>query len=234
MPETVLIVDDEASIRSSLRGILEDEHYVVEEASSGEEALRVLSGRVVSAILLDIWMQGMDGIETLKRIKGGVDAGGVDAGGWDAGIPVVMMSGHGTIETAVLATREGAYDFLEKPLSLDRVLLLLSRAIREWNLVRENRALKQRVEEAPAFLGKSRAVQELEAQIGRVAPTEGWVLVNGENGTGKEVAARRIHQLSSRREGPFVAVNSAAIPENEIETELFGWEKIVGGKVTFQ
>lgn len=144
MNTTILIVDDEEPIRTSLRGILEDESYAVIEAESGEDALHLLERNKVSAILLDIWMEGMDGIELLRRIKD--KEGSVVL---DPGVPVIMMSGHGTIETAVTATRFGAYDYLEKPLSLDRVLLLLDRGIREWNLVRENRALKAKVEELP-------------------------------------------------------------------------------------
>ncbi|MBF0161229.1 MAG: sigma-54-dependent Fis family transcriptional regulator [Magnetococcales bacterium] len=221
MKHTILIVDDEEAIRTSLRGILEDEEYIVLEASSGESALELLAKQPVSSILLDIWMEGMDGVETLRRIKN-QDAGN----SVNSDVPIIMMSGHGTIETAVTATKEGAYDFLEKPLSLDRILLLLGRAIREWLLIRENRLLKARVESAPPMIGESPAMQALEQQIRRMAPTEGWVLLTGENGTGKEVAARRVHELSKRSNGPFVAVNSAAIPEKSIEVELFGREKL--------
>ncbi|MEO5353996.1 MAG: sigma-54 dependent transcriptional regulator [Magnetococcus sp. XQGC-1] len=220
MKHTVLIVDDEESIRTSLRGILEDEQYTVLEASSGESALELLEKVPVSAILLDIWMEGIDGVETLRRIK--TQGVGREL---NTDVPIIMMSGHGTIETAVTATKEGAYDFLEKPLSLDRILLLLGRAVREWLLVRENRALRARVEEAPPMIGNSPVMQALEQQIRRMAPTDGWVLLTGENGTGKEVAARRVHELSRRAQGPFIAVNSAAIPEKSIETELFGREK---------
>ncbi|MEO5363577.1 MAG: sigma-54 dependent transcriptional regulator [Magnetococcus sp. DMHC-8] len=220
MNHTVLIVDDEESIRTSLRGILEDEQYTVLEAPSGESALALLEKQPVAAILLDIWMEGMDGVETLRRIK--THGVGKEL---NSDVPIIMMSGHGTIETAVTATKEGAYDFLEKPLSLERILLLLGRAIREWLLVRENRDLRARVEGAPPMIGNSPAMQALEQQIRRMAPTDGWVLLTGENGTGKEVAARRVHELSRRASGPFIAVNSAAIPEKSIETELFGREK---------
>ncbi len=220
MNPTVLIVDDEEAIRTSLRGILEDEDYRVEEAPSGEAALDLLAGQPISAVLLDIWMEGIDGIETLRRIKSEEENKG-----FDRDVPVIMMSGHGTVETAVAATREGAYDFLEKPPDLDRVLLLLERAIAQWNLVRENRELRAQVESAPPMIGASPVMQALEQQIQRVAPTDGWVLINGENGSGKEVAARRIHQLSRRNQEPFVAVNSAAIPEEMIESELFGLEQ---------
>ncbi|MEO5339372.1 MAG: sigma-54 dependent transcriptional regulator [Magnetococcus sp. MYC-9] len=221
MKHTVLIVDDEEAIRTSLRGILEDESYTVLEASSGEAALEILEKQPVSSILLDIWMEGIDGVETLRRFK----SQGVGKELNDD-VPVIMMSGHGTIETAVTATKEGAYDFLEKPLSLDRILLLLGRAIREWLLIRENRALRAKVEGAPPMIGESPIMQELEQQIRRMAPTDGWVLLTGENGTGKEVAARRVHELSKRAHGPFIAVNSAAIPEKSIEVELFGREKM--------
>ncbi|MEO5372356.1 MAG: sigma-54 dependent transcriptional regulator [Magnetococcus sp. DMHC-1] len=233
MSHTILIVDDEESIRTSLRGILEDEEYRVLEAASGEEALRLLARQLVDAILLDIWMDGIDGIETLDRIKGqkksaagethpGATSPMILAANVDA--PVIMMSGHGTINTAVVATKGGAYDFLEKPLSLDRVLLLLERAIRELVLVRENRDLKARVVLDQPMIGETPIMRELDQQIRRVAPTSGWVLITGENGTGKEVAARRIHKFSQRAEGPFITVNSAAIPETLIESELFGHE----------
>ena len=221
MKHTILIVDDEKSIRTSLRGILEDEKYSVLEASSGESALELLGKQPVSSILLDIWMEGIDGVETLRRIKNQGVGNSVNDD-----VPIIMMSGHGTIETAVTATKEGAYDFLEKPLSLDRILLLLERAIRAWLLIRENRALRARVEGAPPMIGESPIMQALEQQICRMAPTEGWVLLTGENGTGKEVAARRVHELSKRSNGPFIAVNSAAIPEKSIEIELFGREKM--------
>ncbi|HIJ83090.1 MAG: sigma-54-dependent transcriptional response regulator [Magnetococcales bacterium] len=219
MSHVVLIVDDEHTIRTSLKGILEDENYTALEADSGEEALEILGREAVSAVLLDIWMEGIDGIETLRRIKGMVTDNGLNQG-----IPVIMMSGHGTIDTAVSATKEGAYDFLEKPLSLERVLLLLERAIREWVLVQENRALKARMEAVHPLLGESRLAQSLREQIRRLAPTDGWVLITGENGVGKEVAARQIHAQSLRTRGPFVPLNSAAIPEERIEIELFGQE----------
>ncbi|MBF0214432.1 MAG: sigma-54-dependent Fis family transcriptional regulator [Magnetococcales bacterium] len=219
MNRTVLIIDDEVAIRTSLRGILEDEEYLVIEAASGEQALEILEQHEVAAILLDIWMTGIDGIETLRRIKSGEKNRP-----HEADLPVIMMSGHGTIETAVSATKEGAYDFLEKPLSLDRVLLLLDRAIRAHDLARENRELKAQMDAVPPMIGDSPAMRALEEKLLRVAPTEGWVLISGENGTGKEVAARRLHALSNRAAGPFIAVNSAAIPEESIEVELFGLE----------
>ncbi|MBF0191670.1 MAG: sigma-54-dependent Fis family transcriptional regulator [Magnetococcales bacterium] len=219
MNRTILIIDDEEAIRTSLRGILEDEEYPVIEAASGEEGLAILEQHEVAAILLDIWMTGIDGIETLRRIKT-QEKNRVR----ETEIPVIMMSGHGTIETAVSATKEGAYDFCEKPLSLDRVLLLLDRAIHTYDLARENRELKAQMDSVPPMIGDSPAMRILEEKLLRVAPTEGWVLISGENGTGKEVAARRLHALSNRAAGPFIAVNSAAIPEESIEIELFGQE----------
>ena len=232
MNHTILIVDDEASIRTSVRGILEDEGYAVLETASGEEALALLEKRPVSAVLLDIWMDGMDGVEVLRRIKAVPSETGDSAASpglnhdLNRDVPVIMMSGHGTIETAVITTKEGAYDFLEKPLSLDRILLLLERAIRAWMLVRENRELRSRMGGAVPMVGESVVMQALDQQICRMAPTDGWVLLTGENGTGKEVAARRIHALSKRSDEPFVAVNSAAMQEKSIEIELFGREKV--------
>ncbi|MBF0454037.1 MAG: sigma-54-dependent Fis family transcriptional regulator [Magnetococcales bacterium] len=221
MNKTILIVDDEEPIRTSLRGILEDEEYTVVEAESGEIALEILAKGGISAILLDIWMEGIDGIETLRRIKSNKKENPIDPD-----LPVVIMSGHGTIDTAVSATKEGAYDFLEKPLSLDRVLLLLDRAIAAFALIKENRALKAKMEdELPPMIGESPAMRQLKEQIDRLAPTDGWVLISGDNGAGKEVAARQIHSLSHRHDGPFIAVSSAAIPEEHIEVELFGREE---------
>ncbi|MGN7612596.1 sigma-54-dependent transcriptional regulator [Magnetococcales bacterium HHB-1] len=222
---TILVVDDEEAIRTSLRGILEDEDYRVVEAASGEEALTTLAENRVSAVLLDIWMEGIDGIETLRRIKKPNRRQAQDSDAPAQDVPVIMMSGHGTIDTAVSATKIGAYDFLEKPLSLDRVLLLLERAIRAFDLALENESLKARMGTSDTMIGSSPAMQNLQEQIFRAAPTDGWVLITGESGSGKEVAARRLHQLSNRNQGPFVAVNSAAIPETLIESELFGHEK---------
>ncbi|MBF0284330.1 MAG: sigma-54-dependent Fis family transcriptional regulator [Magnetococcales bacterium] len=213
MNPTVLIVDDEEPIRSSLRGILEDESYAVLEAASGEEALTQLAHHAVQTVMLDIWMEGIDGIETLRRIKKKHPE-----------LPVIMMSGHGTIDTAVSATKMGAYDFLEKPLYLDRVLLLLERAMREFTLSQENQALKARMGAEPVMVGETPVMRALAQQIQRVASTSAWVLITGENGAGKEVAARQIHLRSERSNRPFIPVNSAAILEQFIESELFGHE----------
>ena len=212
----ILIIDDEPGIRLSLRGILEeDEGHIVSEAESAEAGLEILSKNPPDLVFLDIWLPGMDGLEALPRIKEAYPD-----------LPIIMISGHGTIESAVTAIREGAHDFIEKPLSLERVILAVTRALEVASLRRENLALKSGL--APSFTeisGNSPVVMELKEQIARVAPTDVWVLIHGENGTGKEVAARSLHRQSKRRDKPMVAVNCAAIPEELIESELFGHEK---------
>ena len=211
MGPRVLVVDDEESIRSSLRMILEFEHYRVEEAASGRQALRRVMTRPPAAVLLDIKMPEMDGLATLSRLR---------EQGHD--MPVVMISGHGDIAAAVEATRLGAYDFLEKPLERDRVLLALRNAVERQRLQDENRLLRP----APSELvGESPAMRELRATIRRAAPTPATVLITGESGVGKELVARAIHAGSPRREQPLVQVNCAAIPDELIESELFGHEK---------
>ncbi len=210
----VLIVDDEASIRQSLEGILEDEGFRTSFAATGEECLSNIQAEDPDLVLLDIWMPGIDGLETLKAIK--------------QKRPdqlVVMMSGHGTIETAVKATRLGAYDFIEKPLSLEKVLLSIQNGLKIGDLVAENTALKQKINQEYQMIGASPAVERLKQQINVAAPSSGWVLITGENGTGKELVARAIHKQSTRTEKPFIEVNCAAIPEELIESELFGHEK---------
>ncbi len=212
--ETILIVDDEKAIQTSLRGVLEDEGYRVTAVGAGSEALARLTEETPDLILLDIWMPGMDGLEVLAEIKRlRLDQA------------VVMISGHGTIETAVKATKLGAYDFIEKPLSLEKTLLTVARALEHSRLERENRELRQQVERQHQIVGDSPAIRELRHQIEIAAPTNGRVLIYGENGVGKELVARAIHALSARREGPYVEVNCAAIPEELIESELFGHEK---------
>ena len=211
---TILIIDDEENIRASLQGILQDEGYRVLLAADGSAGLSRLREESVDLILLDIWMPGIDGLETLQQIR--------------ALSPeqlVIMMSGHGTIETAVKATRLGAYDFIEKPLSLEKVLLSLQNALRVGNLLEENRSLKVQLGKESEMIGESPAIRELKAQIAIAAPTSGWVLITGENGTGKELVARAIHHQSKRRDKPFIEVNCAAIPEELIESELFGHER---------
>ena len=214
MARSVLIIDDEASIRASLSGALKDEAYEVMTAGSGEEGLGIVTNGSYDAVLLDVWMPGIDGIETLKRIK--------------AQLPdqcVIIMSGHGTVETAVKATKFGAYDFIEKPLSLEKLLVTLRNAFQFQELNKENRALRSEVFKEPTMIGSSARMLQLKEQIAAVAPLNSWVLITGENGTGKELVARAIHQGSRRKDQPFVAINCAAIPEELIESELFGHEK---------
>ena len=214
MRKTILIVDDEESIRQSLGGVLADDGYEIVTAGSGEDALRVVEEEMLSLVLLDIWLPGIDGIETLKIIKSEHPQ-----------LRVVMMSGHGTIETAVKATKLGAFDFIEKPLSLDKVLLIVKHALDITQLEEENVLLKQKVTHEYELTGNSEVIMELKETISLVAPTNAWILIMGENGTGKELVARSIHKQSKRVNKPFVEVNCAAIPEELIESELFGHEK---------
>src|ERR1700675_1943886 len=212
--EHILIVDDERAIQTSFRGVLEDEGYRVLAVGSASEALRHLQDEAPDLIFLDIWMPGMDGLEALAEIKR-----------LRPETAVVMISGHGTIETAVKATKLGAYDFIEKPLSLEKPLLAASRALDHGRLERQNRDLREQLERGQRIVGQSRVVEEMRQQIAIAAPTNGRVLIHGENGSGKERGARALHAQSPRRDGPFVEVNCAAIPEELIETELFGHER---------
>jgi two-component system nitrogen regulation response regulator NtrX len=214
MNEVILIVDDEVSICQSLKAILTDEGYQVLIAGSGEEAVKIVEDEMPRLILLDIWLPGMDGLETLKAIKTA-----------HPNILVIMMSGHGTIETAVKATKLGAFDFIEKPLSLEKVIILVSNALNVIRLEEENVLLKQKVSHQYELTGQSQEINELKEMIGIVAPTNAWILIMGENGTGKELVARSLHHLSHRSHKPIVEVNCAAIPEELIESELFGHEK---------
>jgi len=213
-PPTVLVVDDEAGIRRSLSGILTDEGYRVLDAADGAAGLRVVGKEEVHLVLLDIWMEGMDGIATLQALKAAHPE-----------VPVVMMSGHGTIDTAVSAIKLGAYDYLEKPLSLDRVTLTVSHALNESTLHRENTRLKAQVRRQWRMVGGSAAMGRLDQEIDRVAQACARALITGENGSGKELVARLLHERSPRRERPFVEINCAALPEHLIESELFGYEK---------
>ena len=211
----ILIVDDEDGIRRSLAGILSDEGFETTPARDGEQALDVIEDQgVPDLVLLDIAMPGRDGVEILVELRER----------WPA-LPVVMMSGHGTIETAVRTTKHGAYDFIEKPLSIDKVLVTIGNALERSRLQRENRELRAEALRAHEISGDSPEVAALVKQIEVAAPSNGWVLITGENGTGKELVARQIHARSKRADAPFVEVNCAAIPEELIESELFGHEK---------
>jgi two-component system, NtrC family, nitrogen regulation response regulator NtrX len=215
MSKHVLIVDDEASIRTSLSGALKDEGYRVTSAASGREALELMKSNKPDVVLLDIWMPEMDGLEVLKNVKQDLPE-----------LSVIMMSGHGNIETAVRATKLGAFDFIEKPLSLERLLVLLQNVSNVQDLARENHALRKQVaKNRTQLVGQSPSMRQIQEVIKRVAPTTGSVLITGENGTGKELVANSLHGLSPRFNKPFVEVNCAAIPEELIESELFGHEK---------
>jgi two-component system, NtrC family, nitrogen regulation response regulator NtrX len=208
---SILIVDDESGIRQSLKGVLEDEGYKAWVAESGEACLEVLRKRTFEVILLDIWLPGMDGLQTLQKIRDLENAP-----------EVIIISGHGTIETAVRATKLGAYDFLEKPLSIDRTLILVKNAIDAKRLREENRDLKRQLTPRSVIVGASVPMKALRQQIQLMAPTNGRVLIYGESGTGKELVAHAIHAQSLRKDEMFVEVNCAAIPEDLIESELFG------------
>ncbi len=214
MHKTILIVDDEETIRQSLGSILIDEGYEILMAESGEQAIKTVEDEFPGLVFLDIWLPGMDGLETLKAIKSEYPS-----------VCVVMMSGHGTIETAVRATKLGAFDFSEKPLSLEKVILVVNHAMDMLRLEEENRLLRQKVSWEYELTGNSAPVVELKEMISLVAPTNAWILIMGENGTGKELVARSIHRQSRRVAKPFVEVNCAAIPEDLIESELFGHER---------
>jgi two-component system nitrogen regulation response regulator NtrX len=212
--ERILVVDDEAGVRNSLQGILEDEGYRVDTVESAEAALARISTGRFDLVLLDIWLPNMDGMEALARIRER-----------DPEAAVIMISGHGTIENAVRAIQLGAYNFVEKPLSLDKTVIAVGNALRQRRLEQENRDLRARVESKQVLIGESEVMRELRKQIRMAAPTHGRVLIFGENGTGKELVARSIHAQSLRKNGSFIEVNCAAIPEELIESELFGHVK---------
>jgi two-component system nitrogen regulation response regulator NtrX len=211
---SVLIVDDEPSILQSLSGLLSDEGFDVLTASNGYEALKLIDRESPDLVLLDIWMPGIDGIETLQEIKKD-----------NPFIQVIIITGHGTIETAVKATKSGAFDFIEKPLSIDKVIVAINNSLNFRRLEEENRYLRKKTIEKHSLTGNSPSIVKLKEQISIAAPTDAWILITGENGTGKELVARTIHQLSNRADKPLVDVNCAAIPEGFIESELFGHEK---------
>src|SRR3954447_11593891 len=209
MKERILIVDDEAGVRSALSGVLRDEGYTVEAVESGEVCVDRAPRASFDAIVLDIWLPGMDGLATLAKLQ----ERRVDT-------PVVMISGHGNIESAVRAIKMGAFDFIEKPLSLDKTVLVVGNAVRQRRLEAENRELRATVDRRQTIVGESYVMRQLLEQVAMAAPTNGRVLIYGENGTGKELVARTIHGHSRRSRGPFIEVNCAAIPEELIESEL--------------
>lgn len=209
----ILVVDDERAIRNTLRDILEYENFEVSEAPDGLVALERLTQGEVDLVLCDIKMPGMDGIEMLEKAQELTDA------------PVVMISGHGTIETAVESIKKGAYDYIAKPLDLNRLLVTVRNALDRSNLVQETRKLKRQVNRTFEMIGESAPIRDIRTMIDRVAPTDARVLITGSNGTGKELVARWLHEKSRRAAGPFIEVNCAAIPSELIESKLFGHEK---------
>jgi two-component system, NtrC family, nitrogen regulation response regulator NtrX len=215
MPEDILIVDDEADIRTLVAGILEDEGYACREAGDSDQTLATIAARRPGLVLLDIWLQGsaLDGLAILEALKNDHPS-----------LPVVMMSGHGTIETAVQAIKLGAYDFIEKPFKADRMMLVVNRAIEAARLKRENEELRLRAGNPVDLIGKSSVVNHLRAAVDRVAPTNSRVLLTGPAGSGKEVIARLIHARSRRDPGPFIVVNCASMVPERMEIELFGVE----------
>ncbi|MDP1623481.1 MAG: sigma-54 dependent transcriptional regulator [Bacteroidales bacterium] len=209
----ILIIDDEKSIRNTLREILEYEKYLVDDAPDGEVGLQMVREQKYDTILCDIKMPKMDGIELLTNIFEITDT------------PVIMISGHGTIDTAVEAIKKGAYDYISKPIDLNRLLVALRNALDRTRLVDETRLLKRRIGASYEMIGQSEPMMQIRAMIAKVAPTDARVLITGENGTGKELVARHLHALSNRNTGPFIEVNCAAIPAELIESNLFGHEK---------
>ena len=209
----ILIIDDQAPIRRVLREILEDEKYQVDDAGNGPEALRLMKEQEYDAVLCDIKMPEMDGLEVLEHIKEMSD------------VPVIMISGNSTIDDAVSSIKKGAFDFIMKPPDMNRLLITVRNALDKQNLSTENKALKKAVSKQNEMIGESGPMMEVREMIEKVAPTGARVLITGENGTGKELVAKQLHELSPRRYGPFIEVNCAAIPSELIESQLFGHEK---------
>lgn len=210
----ILVIDDERSIRNTLKDILEYENHQVELAEDGKTGLEILKNSVFDVILCDIKMPEMDGIEVLEKVHE-----------QSSDLPVIMISGHGNIDTAVEAIKKGAFDFIEKPLDLNRLLITIRNAMDKSSLITETKVLKRKVSKKYSMIGESAEIVKVKDMIAKVAPTEARVLITGENGTGKEVVARWIHEQSNRASAPFVEVNCAAIPSELIESELFGHEK---------
>ena len=214
MSESILIVDDERGIRETLRDVLEDEGFDTEAVETGEDCLKKVKSKNYKCILLDVWLPGIDGLETLQKLREGENDSAV-----------ITISGHGNIETAVNATKLGAFDFIEKPLSLEKTILTVRNALKQRNLEKLNENLSEQISNEFKMIGDSVAMRALRKQIEIVAPTDGRVLISGESGTGKELVARAIHSQSKRKNSPFVEINSAAIPEDLVESELFGHAK---------
>ncbi|HET9215518.1 MAG TPA: sigma-54 dependent transcriptional regulator, partial [Terriglobia bacterium] len=210
----ILIVDDEPGIRQSLKGVFEDEGFITDSVASGEECLRKIVDSAYDLVLLDIWLPGIDGIETLRRLREASPS-----------TRVIMISGHATIATAVTATKLGAYDFIEKPLSLEHTLLIARNALSYKQLEQAHEMLRHQLGERFNIVGDSIPIKALRKQIAMVGPTNSRVLIYGESGTGKELVANNLHFVSKRTSAPFVEVNCAAIPEELIESELFGHTK---------
>jgi len=214
MSESILIVDDERGIRETLSAVLRDEGFNADAVESGEECLKAISRRAYGCVLLDVWLPGISGLETLQQMRNS-----------NSDVAVVIISGHGNVETAVRATKLGAFDFIEKPLSIEKTILTIRNALRQRQLERANAEMAAELKEEYEMVGESVAMRALRKQIAVVAPTDGRVLISGESGAGKELVARAIHAQSRRAAAPFIEVNSAAIPEELIESELFGHVK---------
>ena len=210
----ILVIDDEKAIRNTLQEVLEYEKYEVDLAEDGQKGLEMFASNAYDIVLCDIKMAKMDGIEVLGKISEE-----------SSHTPIIMISGHGNIDTAVEAIKKGAYDFLEKPLDLNRLLITIRNAMDKSTLISQTQVLKNKVSKMYEIIGQSEAIEKVKSMIDRVAPTEARVLITGANGTGKELVAHQIHEKSNRAKGPFVEVNCAAIPSELIESELFGHEK---------